>query len=990
MKNFNYSLLSGKCLLLVAMCLVLLTHGIILYFTLPKTYDAFVHIFFADHYNRFWFEPFEYRWYTGFNTTSYPPLVHQAIALLGKVFPMKIAFVIYAILIFELLVIGVYRFSKLFASKRVAGIASILAVLSPALIETLHVYGQLPTLTGLAFLLNGLPFLYFYLRENKAFYLILFLGFLSLVVSSHHVTVIFGMVFFIAPLIFMALHDKSPNKPADFQRFIGMMLLQIKQSWKQLFLTLSLIISLVVGLIFPYWVWSKNNPITQVSIPHGSRDNFLENFSSGLIFYIIPLALVFCVFLAIVFLITSHRRYIGWAVSFFLCLLLGSGGTTPLPKLMLGENAFNILTLDRFGFWAAIIALPFMATFIYSLLFGKVSQYWRKKWGKALHFTLLGITGFTYFLFLIFVFHLGSFRPLQPKEVEIEPITNFINRDHHYNWRYLTLGFGDQMAWLSANTLAATVDGNYHSARKLPELTSRPVERIENAKFSGKYGIASLSDFLSQAEKYHLKYVFSNDKYYDPLLYFMGWNRTIQLENGIMVWEKDNITSVPSMKLPYMNPILKYMWGIIPMSMALIVLLLTFYYLYRSKFKVPQPEYLLKDSFSKTSMGVSSVLPLIFFSLFLIYEAHNAFLFNEQKSPETSVENYYNHLDFQEFEKAFSFIKPEPNYDFEKYLLEKSVTDGGMFPNYAQLDSVKVTPLFENKNQAEVLVQGFYNTAMGHIYKMETLSLEKQKNRWYILPKPIDYHISDEQVLQYDFRIFKKVGKRKISSFPTEIDDRIKKPFVQVSEMNWVQDESENYLVGEIMNADNVPVNFLLKLSIFLEDDVERHYYPKLNCKYNLSPKEITYFKIPFSLTDSENVHHIEVNVSTNISERGYIQSGDIEYTEVRPGNFDIQMTNTMPFDLTVPGVMGLERNSNGDLINVNLQVYEKALKSGQNREWNYPFPNSHAKLVNKSIQLIINGNKSRVKPLGDTQNNTKNRYSFVPHSFISEAIYVH
>jgi hypothetical protein len=47
------------------------------------------------------------------------------------------------------------------------------------------------------------------------------------------------------------------------------------------------------------------------------------------------------------------------------------------------------------------------------------------------------------------------------------PIINFLNQDQHDQWRYLPLGFGDQMATLSYQTKALTVDGNYHSARRL-------------------------------------------------------------------------------------------------------------------------------------------------------------------------------------------------------------------------------------------------------------------------------------------------------------------------------------------------------------------------------------------------------------------------------------------------------------------------------------------------------------------------------------------
>ena len=62
---------------------------------------------------------------------------------------------------------------------------------------------------------------------------------------------------------------------------------------------------------------------------------------------------------------------------------MGSGGTTPLPKIILGANAFNILTLDRFGFWASIIAVPFMAKFIHSFIAGSVKEFWFKNFVES-------------------------------------------------------------------------------------------------------------------------------------------------------------------------------------------------------------------------------------------------------------------------------------------------------------------------------------------------------------------------------------------------------------------------------------------------------------------------------------------------------------------------------------------------------------------------------------------------------------------------------
>jgi hypothetical protein len=121
-------------------------------------------------------------------------------------------------------------------------------------------------------------------------------------------------------------------------------------------------------------------------------------------------------------------------------------------------------------------------------------------------------------LLTIFIINLGRFRPLQPATIDTTPILQFLERDQHDKWRFMTLGFGDQMAWLSAQTSAQLVDGNYHSARRLQEMTTRPLERLENSKFKGIEGLGSLQQFLTVPEKYYLKFVFSNDKFYDPIM----------------------------------------------------------------------------------------------------------------------------------------------------------------------------------------------------------------------------------------------------------------------------------------------------------------------------------------------------------------------------------------------------------------------------------------------------------------------------------------
>ncbi|SFN66710.1 hypothetical protein SAMN04488519_101298 [Algoriphagus ornithinivorans] len=988
----------GKRLLLVALSLGLLTHGIIVYFTLPQTYDAFVHIFFADHYSRFWFEPWEYRWYTGFLTISYPPLVHQAVALLGKLFPFKIAFAIFAIIVYEALIIGVYRFTKIFYDKKTAGVAAILAVILSSLVETLHVYGQVPTLTGLALLLNAIPFLYQYIKSSDHRFLILSLAFIAVVVSSHHVTAIFGMVFFIAPTMLMALVDwkKGLAEEGLFKKFIPQLLVAAWQKKVEILLFGIIAIVLTISLIFPYWYWSRTDPISQVSIPHGSRDNFLEVTSSGLVFYVIPLLLIIALLPAISFLITRHKRHLGWAVSFFLCLLLGSGGTTPLPKMMLGETAFNILTLDRFGFWASIIAIPYMSHFLVSFLGGPIRDYWVKKFGETSHFLLSGLSGFSYFLFIIYIFHLASFRPLQPNEVKIEPILNFLNRDDHMRWRYLTLGFGDQMAWLSANTLAATIDGNYHSARRLPEMTTRAVERLENAKYLFEEGMASLTDFLTDAEKYQLKYIFSNDQYYDPLLFYTGWNRTIRLENGIMVWEKGNISTIQPIKPKEIHPMLKKAWGILPLSTVFIALILTFVYLFH--FKKSQEELVSPESpesYPKPIIFFSAWMPFLIFSGFLTYLIYEMLLIDTKKDPETTIYSYYENLDFQRFEEAFSYFKTGPEYSLDQYLLEKSVKDGGLLPSYAKLNSLKIDTLEMGEAYIKYEVWSSWRTSLGPRELTEEFRLEKSGKHWFIIPPKLDLEIPENQVISYDYTLFKKMGKRVISAFPTVKDDRIKKPFAAFYQANLIEKDGLPALTGELINADNNPITISLKAEVIFQNDSMVTFYPERKMHFNQAPKALTFYEIPLAKNAAEvyPIKSITLKAETDVTERGYIRGVRTAFELVNENSesyqLEIEIENPLTTEITIPGVLVSERDSLGRVIHVELQTHPRSIRSGLGTSFLISLPKKAgvSKVIeNIPIFLKINGqDRSLVEK---TWNNTE-RIQILPHCYVSPEIYL-
>lgn len=84
--------------------------------------------------------------------------------------------------------------------------------------------------------------------------------------------------------------------------------------------------------------------------------------------------------------------------------------------------------------------------------------------------------------------------------------------------------------------------------------TYTPVERLEGTKFRGVPGLGSRQQFLNIPDKYNLKYIFSNDQFYDPLLFFYGWHKIQLLGNGIVVWERADITLTCYASTPHIQP----------------------------------------------------------------------------------------------------------------------------------------------------------------------------------------------------------------------------------------------------------------------------------------------------------------------------------------------------------------------------------------------------------------------------------------------------
>ena len=963
--------------LIAALLIGLAFHGTSIFFTLETTYDALIHLFFADHYANSWFEPWNYKWYTGFTVMSYPPLVHQSIAALSFIGGLKFGLFTVALIAIILFITGVYRFSLLISSNRtVAGYAAILAVFSSSFVETLHIFGQLPSIIGISVLMHALPEIYNWLKTGKWRYLATSLSLIAVTVTSHHVTPIFGMVFFIFPLIGMVIMDHAKAQVSSLSAVtIKVFISSFFKLFKRIvgFGLSSLII--IIVCILPYWINSKKNPITQVPIPHGSRDNFLEVTSSGLVFFLIPWGILL-ILLPYIFYRFYSKRYLFFGLSITILFVLGTGGTTPIPRMVLGETAFNILTLDRFTLWASIMSLPLFGEFTYRFVEGDLKALIQLKFGAVYHRIAGGVLAGLFLFMAIFTMSLSYFKPSQPQKIKMLPIVNFLNQDQHDQWRYMTLGFGDQMAWLAAQTNALSVDGNYHSARRLPELTTRPIERLENSKFKGVEGIGSLQQFLTTPEKYNLKYIFSNDKFYDPILYFCGWQRLRQLENGIMVWEKLNVPPLSSI-LPKedVSKWQKLLWGIVPFFTILIAFLLNVQSVLVSSLKTrvkPLPEYLnFKNDYSKFSKGLLRISHIwsVIMAIIILFGIYQFYIKNESHhSPENAILAYYDALDFKEFEKAHSLINPESEMSIAQYMLQVSVTDG-LLSSYAKLDAISTEIISKTDNLASVKVTTDWITPLEKINKIYFRTLVKVDGKWYLQPEDITADLPPDQLYASNKTAYFNQGRRRITTEQTYHEDVLKQPVLEILSAKLVKVEHSYAIVGEIQNIDNVPADVVLKGTLYNDaDKMLANYNAKYHLKHKLMPKEVSAFRINFEgiawskTKDSipktfnpdeftpveleEQPTKFNLQAAGNVSGSDLFKNTTVSISKLNDEYISGYLFNSGTEEVTIPQLLVSYYDENKDLMWVDHMFIKDGIRQQRTQSFKY-------QLINNSVQTI-------------------------------------
>jgi hypothetical protein len=548
--------------------LALAVHGPLLALQLPLTnsYDANFHVFFASHYAHHWFDPWNPKWFAGFSQATYPPLAHQWIALLSYVFGLHFAYLLVQLVAVLLIPVSVYRYAKLWVDERASSYAALFSVFVGAVVFLVYSAGQLPTTLSAPLYLLAVPYFYDWSRSADGGALIKGVMLTLAAGAVHHVTLIFGSVLFAFPVLWLAVIDRGEERKSASVITRGIIF--------------AVLAAVGLGIVLmPYWIALIKHPIQQIPIPHASRSNLLLNLTYLTNYFIVPYGMLIVALPFVLWQGAANRRLRPLLIGFWVTFIFGLGGTTPIPKLLLGR-AFDVLTYERFTLSAALMLLP-----IVGLLAERALD--RNPRRAALGFAAAAII--TLALPMAWI----SVTPFSANaSLNVDAVDNFLNRDGHDRYRYLTLGFGNSLPKVSTYTGANSVDGEYNSARLLPEFTHYGTAQLTSAKYFGSAGMEALRMMLRHASHYGLKYIFVHDPFYEPLVSFAGWKQVESFDNGnITVWSREDIPParpIPSDAMP--TALEGLLWGTLPLASSILAILFAFLIPDRARVR---PEFLL-------------------------------------------------------------------------------------------------------------------------------------------------------------------------------------------------------------------------------------------------------------------------------------------------------------------------------------------------------------------------------------------------------------
>jgi hypothetical protein len=253
------------------------------------------------------------------------------------------------------------------------------------------------------------------------------------------------------------------------------------------------------------------------------------------------------------------------------------------------------------------------------------------------------------------------------------------------------------------------------------------------------------------------------------------------------------------------------------------------------------------------------IIPIVMIVLTIVFVAAGtgpSKLKDNTKTPEGTVQSFYDHVKADDYRGAYALLSPSSNVSFEVMRQDLAGRDGSL-KTLSRLDSEHTRVLAKNGDQTIVRANLDWATAVGSLHENRDLKLVSDNGDWRIVwPKRQEQNLPPQVIAQSYLRWDIVHSDSENNEWGSQ---NAESPHVRITSMNAVEREGKIVILGELVNEDTVP-GYVDVDGILIGKDGEQlgeeSSFDQIS--HVILPKEVTPFRIDFALAGGKHLPDVK------------------------------------------------------------------------------------------------------------------------------------
>jgi len=212
-------------------------------------------------------------------------------------------------------------------------------------------------------------------------------------------------------------------------------------------------------------------------------------------------------------------------------------------------------------------------------------------------------------------------------------------------------------------------------------------------------------------------------------------------------------------------------------------------------------------------------------------------------TPEEAVQALMSEIQAHDYQRAYSSLDPSSDADPESFIRDVAGSDGSL-RSYSSLQSVDVSPLHADPDQAMVRLRMNWSSAVGSLDDVRDVRVRRNGAIWRVVwPKP-EFPVVPPQVVSVNYLRWEVIGRNTAQKWGSQDVDS---PKVRITSMNAIDRPGRVVIVGEVENEDTVPAYLNVNATLVKPDGSSLDQEGSFDMiAHVLLPKQISPYRIDF------------------------------------------------------------------------------------------------------------------------------------------------